>query len=293
MDAPNARSSHSTVTPKGGGIGLLAALLAAWAWLDLPAGFVLPAAGISVLSLVDDRIHLPAKARLVLHLLLALALLVGVPVVSADTWQGLVLLPFGMLLLAGTANFYNFMDGINGIAGLTGVVGFSLLGATAQGSLAGLCFGLAAACLGFLPFNLPKARVFMGDVGSVLLGFLFAALALLSAEDLAGFICRLGFLFPFYADELTTMAVRLSNGENLLQAHRRHLYQLLANQGGIPHWKVAAGYALLQLGIGTLALTLRPQGPAVLALLFGTGLAGFAYVHYQVRQRLEASTDIS
>jgi Fuc2NAc and GlcNAc transferase len=93
------------------------------------------------------------------------------------------------VFIVGTANFYNFMDGINGIAGITGVVAFGLLalfghlhGAGEGMVLCSLCLG--AACLGFLPFNMPRARVFMGDVGSVLLGFLFALLVIFLARDL-------------------------------------------------------------------------------------------------------------
>jgi Fuc2NAc and GlcNAc transferase len=84
---------------------------------------------------------------------------------------------------------------------------------------------MSLSCIGFLPFNVPKAKVFMGDVGSILLGFIFSGMAVYLFNDVLDFICLSSFLFPFYADELTTMIVRLKDGENLTNAHRRHLYQ--------------------------------------------------------------------
>jgi Fuc2NAc and GlcNAc transferase len=149
------------------------------------------------------------------------------------------------------------MDGINGIAGITGVVGFGLVAVFAGLSgtneaylILALCMMLA--CLGFLPFNMPKARVFMGDVGSILLGFVYAGLVVGFSHSLNDFVVLCLFLFPFYADELTTEYVRLRDGENLLKPHRRHIYQLLANEMEIAHWKVSVGYGVLQVVVGYL-----------------------------------------
>jgi Fuc2NAc and GlcNAc transferase len=156
------------------------------------------------------------------------------------------------VFIVGTVNYYNFMDGINGIAGITGVVGFGLLGwfAAVEGADPGiiaLCVCLGLACLGFLPFNMPKARVFMGDVGSILLGFVFAGMVVWLSKSVLDFLCLANFLFPFYADELTTLVVRLKDGDKLTKPHRKHLYQLLANERGIAHWKESVGYGVLQL----------------------------------------------
>jgi len=113
----------------------------------------------------------------------------------------LLILPLAVFIV-GTANYYNFMDGINGIAAITGIVAFCLLGF--YGSLNGrdpamiaLCFALAFACAGFLPFNMPAARVFMGDVGSVLLGFVFACIVVLFSNSFSEFVVLASFLFPF------------------------------------------------------------------------------------------------
>jgi Fuc2NAc and GlcNAc transferase len=117
------------------------------------------------------------------------------------------------------------MDGINGIAGITGIVAFGLLayyasfsGLKAPLDILAICILLA--CAGFLPFNMPRARVFMGDVGSILLGFVFAGMVVYLSKSVMDFICLSAFLFPFYADELTTMIVRLKNGENLTKPRR-------------------------------------------------------------------------
>lgn len=157
------------------------------------------------------------------------------------------------------------MDGINGIAGITGVIGFGLIafyalnfGNSSSLSTVPICMSLS--CAGFLPFNVPKARVFMGDVGSILLGFVFSGLVVYLSNDLLDFVCLSGFLFPFYADEFTTMIIRKKDGEKLSKPHRRHLYQLLANECGIAHWKISAGYGLFQLIIGLSIILLKSTG---------------------------------
>jgi len=100
----------------------------------------------------------------------------------------------------------------------------------------------------------------MGDVGSILLGFVFSGMVVYLSHDVLDFICLSSFLFPFYADELTTMTVRLKDGEHLTKAHRRHLYQLLANECNILHWKISAGYGLFQFLIGISVILLKDMG---------------------------------
>lgn len=258
VDLPNGRSSHSAPTPRGGGIGLLLAFVVAASVAAVPVSLWLPATVLALVSFFDDRLELSPRLRLLFQFSTAAAVVFGVLFFDYSL-HSLVFVPFWLLFVVGTANFYNFMDGINGIAGITGVVGFGLIAlfasmAEANSALIQLSTALAAACAGFLPFNLAKARVFMGDVGSILLGFVFACLVFYGTNDLASFLCLVFLLFPFYADALTTLYIRWRDGERLSQAHRRHLYQVLCNELGLPHWQVACGFGLVQLIVGGLML---------------------------------------
>ncbi|MDD5154280.1 MAG: hypothetical protein PHR03_06405, partial [Desulfovibrionales bacterium] len=174
------------------------------------------------------------------------------------------------------------------IAGVTGAVAFGLLALSAflsgsASSFVTLAICMSLACLGFLPFNMPRARVFMGDVGSILLGFVFAAMVVYLSKSLIDFICLSAFLFPFYADELTTMIVRLKDREPLTRPHRRHLYQILANEYGMPHWKVSVAYGLSQLIIGTSVLLVRPFGSIMALPLLMIYFAGFVLLTIRLR----------
>ena len=137
---------------------------------------------------------------------------------------------------------------------------------------------------------MPKAKIFMGDVSSILLGFTFAAIVVILSKSILDFVCLAGFLFPFYADELTTMAARIKDGENLFKPHRRHLYQLLANEKGIPHWKISIGYGLAQLIVGITILLLRPFGISMILLLLAVYFLAFVFTSSAVRRSLAANT---
>ena len=126
----------------------------------------------------------------------------------------------------------------------------------------------------------------MGDVGSLLLGFVFGGMVVMLSDSLLDFICLTSFLFPFYADELTTMAVRLKDRDNFLQPHRRHLYQLLANEKKIPHWKVSTLYGMLQLAIGLSVLFFRNEGWPLVLLCLGFYFIAFTAVGYFLRTSL-------
>lgn len=291
VDVPNNRSSHYKPTPKGGGVGILAAFLFASIITDISIGLYLPAAGIAILSLAGDRRELSQAFRLVIQFAAAIAFLSACSTFGGD-WKWVLLLP-GAVFMVGTANFYNFMDGINGIAGVTGAAGFGLLafalylsGAQADGWI--MSAALAVSCIGFLPFNLRnRARVFMGDVGAVLLGFVFAGLVLSNSENLTDFLTYVSFLFPFYADELTTMAIRIKNGERLTKAHRSHVYQFLANELGMRHWKVSVGFGCMQLLVGLTTLAVKPHGlVAVLSVLL---LYSMLFIVFGYKIRVKAA----
>ncbi len=289
IDVPTDRSSHSVSTPKGGGVGILAAFVLASALLSISPKIWIPATVVSLVSLYGDRYDLSPKLRLFVQFTAAaLFLYMAGPQAEYLPLVGVYL--FLLLFVVGTANFYNFMDGINGIAGITGVIGFGFLafysfqwGGAAFLTALALCVSLS--CLGFLPFNIPVARVFMGDVGSVLLGFVFAQMVVLLSKSLLDFVCLISFIFPFYADEITTMWLRLKSRDDLVVPHRRHLYQILANEWGISHWKVSAGYGLLQLVVGGGILILRPFGAISALLWLAVCLCGFALTSFLFRRR--------
>ncbi|MFO7750532.1 MAG: glycosyltransferase family 4 protein [Desulfobacteraceae bacterium] len=290
MDTPSHRSSHALPTPRGGGIGLLAAFVAAALALKIDTGFWLPVAAVSVVGLMDDRKAMAPLLRLCLQTAAASVLVaVGLPLVWGGYHPGSVVL--WVVFVIGTTNCYNFMDGINGISGLTASALFILcwffLRTTGGNlSLAALVLSLVFACAGFLPFNFPRARVFMGDCGSLLLGFLFGGVVLVSVRSFGDFLLFTAFLFPFYADSFTTMIIRVKNGENLFTAHRSHLYQLLTNEAGISHWKVSLGYLVVQLVTGGVGYFLYITGEGALPFFLAFCLLLFVSLSCLVRQRM-------
>lgn len=274
IDVPNDRSSHSLPTPRGGGLGILVSFIVSSVALRIPLLFWLPAFVLSLVSFFDDRLGLSPKTRLFFQFAASTVVVISIcsslPATLLVKVLLIIILP---VFIVGTANFYNFMDGIHGIAAMTGLTGFALLAYFA--SLKGLyveslhLLGISAACLGFLPFNFPSARVFMGDVGSILLGFVFAASVIALSTSLIEFLALSGCLFPFYADSLSTLFVRWRNGERLFQAHRRHLYQIMANQLRIPHWKISTGYFLLQSLTGFICIRLANSSGFLILFLGG------------------------
>ena len=255
VDRPNARSSHVHPTPRAGGLGLLLAWAVVVVLVAPPWPVALSCAALSLVGFWDDVANLSARLRLVLQLVLASAVVLFLPAPSG--FLGLLLAPLAVLYIVGTANFFNFMDGINGMAGIMGVVSLGLVAWMtwpAQGATSEVALLMSVACLAFLPFNLPRARVFMGDVGSLLIGFLFGTLVVSSASDLPSFLCLASFQVLFYADTLSTLLIRWRDGERLSQAHRRHLYQLLANEQRMPHVRVSLLYGSLQAFVGGLMI---------------------------------------
>ncbi|WP_413837715.1 UDP-N-acetylmuramyl pentapeptide phosphotransferase [Desulfobacula sp.] len=289
MDKANNRSSHSGSIPKGGGIGILATFIFVSVLLGFLYSFWIPAVFLSLASLLGDRVDLSVTLRLFIQIACAIFVLIYFFVLTG--FNNYFLFPFMVLFIAGTSNIYNFMDGINGIAGITAVIAFGLLAFYAKSIGADemyivLSVSIALSSLSFLYFNIPVARVFMGDVGSVLLGFVFALIVIFIARDMTDFICMSGFLFLFYLDELTTMAERLKNGESLAKAHRKHFYQLLANEMGNAHWKISFGYGIFQLMIGLAIIFLQSYGIIFVFLLYAACSIGFIRVSNIIRKKV-------
>lgn len=289
LDVPGERSSHTRPTPKGGGAGTVLAFVGTGVLVGAPLAFWLPGLGVAILSFYNDLHGLSPKARLVAQAACALAAAGSVSWLGLAVWSAW-LLPMVLFFIVATANCYNFMDGINGMAGLTGVAAFAGLAvyaAAIQPGLAPMHMAVLGGLVGFLPFNLPRARMFMGDVGSIFLGFTFALCVATMARNWAEFWMLCSFLFPFYADEAVTMAERLIRRESLLVPHRRHLYQFLANEMGVAHWKVSLGYGLMQVAVMTLMVSLSRFGAGVeLGMLVVLGVV-WGGVHWAVKGRIK------
>ncbi len=271
LDTPNHRSSHTVPTPRGGGLGVVPPLLLVWAGLALAGGPAAhwawgTAAGALVLMAVswaDDRFGLPAAPRLLLHAIVVAAALALLPADALafggrlPVWADRAVAGLGWLWLV---NLTNFMDGIDGITGIetisvgAGIAGVAALAGHAAG-LAPFAAATAGAGAGFLVWNWHPARVFLGDVGSVPLGFLLGALLLRLA--IAGHLAAALILPAYYlADATLTLARRALDGEKVWQAHRRHFYQR-AVRGGKRHDQVA---------LAILAANLLLMAAAVLSL---------------------------
>ena len=272
IDTPNERSSHLIATPRGGGVGIwLSFLVVGFLLIDPNYRLLIFVAGcIGLLGLINDRFEISSKLRLLLQLILSAVIVAAYANISFFAHPTSFLITFLLFLffvifISGTANFYNFMDGINGIAGLSGVVGFGLIALfsfyfTNEKSIILLSLALASACLGFLPFNFPRSKVFMGDVGSVFLGFVFASFVVKLSLNISIFLCLGIFLCTFYSDALMTIYYRWRRGENLMQAHRSHLYQYMTNELGLPHWKVSVLYSIVQFVMGLLSIWAYKSG---------------------------------
>lgn len=300
LDMPNQRSSHDLPVPRGGGIGIwLAGVFLSWILLD-SAAMILVLAVMGGVSLANDFQHIPSKVRLFLHIIFSALFVFSVIVPGFKiNDMGLILLGcFFILFIAWTVNVYNFMDGIDGMAAISGIVGFGLMAqyffyVLNEPYSAMFCLGIIAACGGFLLLNFPKAKVFMGDVGSISLGFIFAAIVVAFSRSFLDLLCFCSFLSTFYMDELYTMFLRLRNRENILKPHRQHLYQVLANEKNIAHWKVTSMFGMIQLLIGGCVMFLRQYGMAPVVAFLVLCFGAWIVVNFIVRKPATFSSNTS
>ncbi|MCR4302979.1 MAG: glycosyltransferase family 4 protein [Gallionella sp.] len=253
QDVPNERSLHTEPVPRTGGIALMAGILSGWMMLIRvwPWWVVLPALGLFILSFVDDIRGLSPATRLVGHFIAALLVLWGAGV----GW--LWLLPV-LLFIVWMTNLYNFMDGSDGLAGGMAFFGFSFYGVAGfmngDDTLAMMSFAVSSAGLAFLFFNSHPARIFMGDAGSIPLGFLAAAFGVWGwQQGYWPFWFPLLVFSPFVADATVTLLRRMRRKEKLSQAHRSHYYQRLV-QMGWGHRNTALTEYLLMFFAGISAL---------------------------------------
>ena len=253
LDVPNQRSLHVRPVPRMGGIAMMAGVFAGFAILQTPLVVVLPAAVLVVLSHFDDARGLPISVRLGVQFAAAAGFAYG-----ALPGLALPLLAPIVVGIMWVTNLYNFMDGSDGLAGGMTVFGFAFLGTGAwmsgDDALLIECAIVAAAGAAFLPFNFPPARVFMGDAGSVPIGFLAAALSLAGWRDGDWpFWFPVAVFSPFIVDATLTLLKRAGARERIWEAHNKHYYQRLVRMGW-GHGRTALAEYALMLACGTAAL---------------------------------------
>ncbi len=263
IDVPNDRSSHVVPTARTGGLacssGVLLALIVARALSHDVAWLTMIGAGsLAIVGFIDDVRTLPAASRLGLQVAVGAALGVG-----AHGWWWV---PLGMIVTPVIVNVVNFMDGINGITSLTmmcwgvtavvaghaeGLTSLTILGAVTAGS-----------ALGFLPWNMPVARLFPGDVGSYLYGGLVAGGIVYGWANGISPVLLISPLWLYLTDTGVVLGQRIIRRESLFTPHRSHVYQRLVAEGGLPHWVVAVGVASGS-AVVTIASTLWMPGIAL------------------------------
>lgn len=277
LDQPNERSLHAQPIPRVGGLGIAAGSVTALAIAGLPVvGFL--AAMLACVSFADDRRGLPIGVRFAAHAG-ASAVFLWVAMPESGSWWWFVSLP----LLVWMTNLYNFMDGSDGLAGGMAVFGFGAFAIAAQlsgqGAIALASVGIAAASAAFLVFNFPPARVFMGDAGSIPLGFLAGALGFLGwVRGAWPFWFPVVVFSPFFVDASVTLLRRLFRGERIWEAHRSHYYQRLVRVGWGHRRTALAEYAVMALtaAVGVVGASLPPalQVLVVAAVIVVLSIAG-------------------
>ncbi|HEL3811924.1 MULTISPECIES: MraY family glycosyltransferase [Stenotrophomonas] len=280
MDQPGERRSHSVATPRGGGIAIVISLLvtagvAMWIWPESAPSLLVASLGLVLVAGIgwwDDHRPLPAMRRLLVHFIAA-ALLAALVKVHGGSW---LLAALVLLFTASLINIWNFMDGINGIAASQAIVVALGLAPVLPWpySLAAVALGLA--CLGFLPFNFPRARIFMGDVGSGALGYAVAAvLALASVQTDIHWILLLVPASAFLVDAGFTLLARIISGQRWMEPHTQHVYQR-AVQAGASHAQVTGMYfalGLFSITVLNVCSNLQPRWEAVVAIAWFSALS--------------------
>jgi len=261
LDIPNERSSHTTPTPRGGGLAIVITFYGALLYFLIeqkidPELFwgLMSAVPIVLVSLVDDVVSLHAKTRLAVQSIAALLALYALrDHLVLDFYlfrlEGYATVPILFLAIIWLTNLYNFLDGIDGYAGAEAVF-------VAWGSYlffpSELLLVLGFSVLGFLLFNWQKASIFMGDVGSAFLGFVFAVFAIYFSDKPGALWIWLVLLGLFWFDATLTLYRRYKRGEKLLKAHKNHAYQRIV-QAGFSHQKtVIWGMVINLIGLALL-----------------------------------------
>jgi UDP-N-acetylmuramyl pentapeptide phosphotransferase/UDP-N-acetylglucosamine-1-phosphate transferase len=285
MDIPNHRSLHASPVPRIGGLVLVPAFLLVWLLLPQRYPVIAPLILLlALLSYIDDRSGLPIALRLVGQLAAA-TLFVMLGLDFHNLAWGIV----AVLWIVWCTNLYNFMDGADGMAGGMAFFGFSAYGLVASSAdnqnLALACYSIAAASAGFLLFNFHPAKTFMGDAGSISLGFLLEALGLLGWQDEVWPLWFPLLVFsPFVVDATITLLKRAFRGERVWEAHREHYYQRLVRMGWT-HRRLALGeYALMAaVGLSAMAMLKLDWRVQFVGLLLWVSLYAVAMIAIDIR----------
>lgn len=290
MDYPNERSLHSAPVLRTGGLAIVGGVIVAVVLIDYDKTLILLGSIVllAAISFLDDLYNLSPTTRFIAHLSIALsATWVWGPELAL--WQMALL----ALALVWMINLYNFMDGADGLAAGMAVFGFGAYGLAAwflaETGFAALNLVIAAAALAFLRFNFPPARIFMGDAGSIPLGFLAGVIGLMGWEK--GFWpAWFPFLVfsPFIVDATITLARRWVRGEPVWLAHRQHYYQKLV-QSGLGQRKIALFAYLLMLASGLSALLGLRLDQGGQYFLLGVWACCYFFMVYQLEKLLVKS----
>jgi UDP-N-acetylmuramyl pentapeptide phosphotransferase/UDP-N-acetylglucosamine-1-phosphate transferase len=298
LDQPGERRSHSVATPRGGGVAIVIVMLLSMGWLAAvwPAQWVLLgclAAGLVLVAGIgwmDDHRAMSPWPRLLVHVVASALLGWGIYRATGSFVFSVQAFVTAMLL----TNIWNFMDGIDGLAASQAAIVALALGLALGGAWLLLAMGLVAAAAGFLPFNFPRARIFLGDVGSGALGFLLAGLLSVAMIHTPSVWPLLWLpLAAFLVDALFTLAMRILRREKWWAPHVQHTYQRWASRDG-GHVKVTfayAGFSLVGLLLMQLGLVWTPAGAAwiclvwyVAAMLLWARMRRDVYINKDARQ---------
>lgn len=283
IDKPNERSSHVKPTIRGGGIIFPLAILMFFLFNEYQYPWLALAVLLAgTISFIDDVVDLPSLLRLSIHILSSILILyqAGVGVLP------LVLIGLAFIFVVGVMNAFNFMDGINGITGFysLAIIIPLILTETDPVLLELNCF-IAVALLVFLFFNArKKAKCFAGDVGSVSIAVIISFLLVQRIVQTADYK-YLAFLTLYLVDTGITIIQRALNKEKILEAHRKHLFQVLSNEMKMPHLFVAIFFALVQLGINMVLINTDVTIVGIIAI-FAVTIFLYALVKYKILPRL-------
>ena len=305
LDQPNERSLHVVPTPRTGGIAICASLFVAWLVFAFtthlqffPLNILLGAVIIAAIAIFDDRHDLSAGLRLLVQLGAALIMIYDGFVIQGEVVPGIpymansaLVVTMTVLLTLWLTNLYNFMDGMDGFAGGMAVIGFGTLAVLGWGQgdmlYAGAALAVCAAAAGFLWFNFPPARIFMGDSGSTTLGFLVAAFAVWgSRRGIAPVWLTLVIFSPFVVDATVTLLRRALRGEPVWRAHRSHYYQRLVQLGWGHRRTVLVEYAtmLVCACVALVANTAEVLSQWVMLIVLAGGYLGAAVAIHRLER---------